>query len=87
MHIVPALGKIPLAKLSPQRVQIFLNELLASGLSGRSVQHIRTVLRTALNQALKWNIIVRNAAALTEPPRAGNYQVRLINREEARIAF
>jgi integrase len=83
-HITPTLGRISLAKLTPQQVQTFLNERLSSGLSGRTVQHIRTVLRTALNQAVRWGLIVRNAAALTEPPRIENYEIQPITPEEAR---
>jgi integrase len=80
----PITGRISLAKLTPQQVQTFLNERLSSGLSGRTVQHIRTVLRTALNQAVRWGLIVRNAAALTEPPRIENYEIQPITPEEAR---
>jgi integrase len=83
-HITPTLGRISLTKLTPQQVQTFLNERLSSGLSGRTVQHIRTVLRTALNQAVRWGIIVRNAAALSEPPRVENYEIQPITPEEAR---
>ena len=52
-HIKPRLGNIQLVKLTPQHVQALLNECLESGLSSRTVHHIRTVLRTALNRAVK----------------------------------
>jgi integrase len=83
-HISPALGHIPLVKLTPERVQRFLNERKASGLSGRSVQRIRAVLRIALNRAMKWGLIVRNAAALTESPRVEKHEVQPITPEQAR---
>lgn len=83
-HIKPSLGSMQLAKLTPQQVQRLLNELLASGLSGRTVQRIRAVLRIALNQAIKWGLIVRNAASLAEPPHVEKYEIQPITQPEAR---
>ena len=47
VHLDPSLGTIPLARLSPQRVQAFLNAKSASGLAPRTVGYIRAVLRRA----------------------------------------
>ena len=61
---MPHLGKYPLAKLTAEQVQGMLNSLLASDgadgapLSARTVQYARAVLRRALNQALKWGIVM-----------------------------
>ena len=41
----------------------------ANGASARTVRYARAVLRAALNQALRWELVSRNAAALTDPPR------------------
>ena len=40
-----------------------------SGLSSRSVHHLRAVVRNALNQAVRWDLIPRNPMVLTEPVR------------------
>jgi len=56
--ITPALGKVPLDKLTPQHVQKLLNDLLAGGgtggrrLSPRTVQYARATLRRALGLRL-----------------------------------
>jgi integrase len=68
-HIVPELGRVALTKLSAQQVQALLNRKLASGLSPRSVHHLRAVLRRALNQAMRWDLVPRNVATLVDPPR------------------
>jgi integrase len=47
-------------------VQAFLNARSAKGLSPRTVQYIRAILRRALGQPLKWGLVRRNAAALIE---------------------
>jgi integrase len=68
-HIVPTLGKVRVENLTPQQVQTLLRAKEHEGLSPRSVAYIRSVLRIALNRAIKWNVVARNAAALTDPPR------------------
>src|SRR5215469_3424911 len=62
-YLIPDLGRLPLPKLTPQHVRAMLNRRLAEGrLSPRSVAYIRVVLRAALNQARKWNLVARNVA-------------------------
>ena len=40
-----------------------LNAKAAAGMKPRGVHHLRAVLRTALNQALRWGDVPRNVAA------------------------
>ena len=54
------------------------------GLSPKTVRHIRGVLGTALGRAMKWNIVARNAAALTDAPRAVPVNIRAFDSDEAR---
>jgi len=68
-HVIPSLGKIELTKLSPQHLQDFFSDRLEKGLSARTVQYIRAVLRRALNQALQWGLVARNVATLVTGPR------------------
>lgn len=84
LHLVPGLGKIPLARLSPQHVQTLLNQKRDKGLSPRRVQYLRAVLRNALNQALRWGLVGRNAAALANPPKMERYQIQPWTPEQAR---
>ena len=84
LHIKPELGHIQLTKLSPQHVQGLLKDRLKAGLSARTVQYIRTVLRVALGQALKWNLVARNVAALVDSPRVEKFELQPINQEEAK---
>lgn len=52
-HLLPALGRLPLARLSPLDVQRFLAEKRESGLSPATVRFLHAVLRRALGQAEK----------------------------------
>ncbi len=83
-YIVPALGKLTLTKLGPQHVQTLMNEQLSSGLSPRSVQLMRAVLRRALGQALKWGLVARNVATLVESPRVERPEVQFMLPDDAR---
>jgi len=83
MHFVPALGNVTLTKLTPQRLQSFLNEKLNSGLSPRTVHHLRAILRAALVDAVKWGLVARNVADLVDPPRVPHEEVRALAPAEA----
>jgi len=49
MHIIPDLGRVALAKLSPQALEAFFNQKVAGGMAPRTVQHLRAIIRAALN--------------------------------------
>lgn len=83
LHIMPALGTIALAKLTPQRLQSFFNERLSSGLAPQTVHHLRAILRAALGDAAKWGLVVRNAADLVDPPRVPHQEIRPLAPTEA----
>ena len=84
LHLAPGLGRLQLATLSPDDVQAFLNEKHAAGLSPRTVQYLRAVLRQALNRALRWGLVARNAAALADAPRVARTELAPFDPEEAR---
>jgi len=84
LHVIPVLGHVLLEKLAPADVQRLLNRKFAEGLSPKTVRHIRGVLSTALGRAVKWNLVARNAAALTDAPRAAPVNIRAFDSDEAR---
>ena len=83
LHIKPAIGRHELSKLAPQHVQRLLNDTLAAGLSPRTVQYIRAILRSALGQAFMWQLVSRNVTALTEPPRSVHHEMRVLSPSQA----
>ena len=84
VHLIPELGHIPLAQLSPQQVQAMLNGKVRSGLAPRSVHHLRAVLRAALNHAMRWGLVQRNVGTLVDLPRVPRYEVQVMTPEQAR---
>ncbi|MGH2407135.1 MAG: tyrosine-type recombinase/integrase [Candidatus Limnocylindrales bacterium] len=84
LHLIPGLGRIPLARLSPADVQGLLNAKLASGLSPRRVQYLHAVLRRALVIAERWGLVSRNVAKLVDPPRVPRHEIAPLTPEQAR---
>ncbi|MGC8635248.1 MAG: tyrosine-type recombinase/integrase [Candidatus Limnocylindrales bacterium] len=68
-HLVPALGRTPLAKLTPADVERMTTAIIASGRSPRTAVLARVILRRALGDALRDGMVARNVAALARPPR------------------
>jgi integrase len=72
-NIVPFLGNVMLTKLRPIQISGAYAEAVNNGrrkgkggLSPRTVHHMHRVLRQALAQAVKWNMLVRNPCDLLE---------------------
>jgi integrase len=84
VHLVPAIGRIALGRLTPADVQAYLNTKARTGLSARSVSYHRAVLRSALNRAVRWGLVGRNAAALADPPQIRRPEVQPLTLEQAR---
>lgn len=68
LHIIPELGHIPLNKVSPFDVQHFYDDRAAAGLSASRIRQIHTVLHQALDQAVRWQLVLRNACDGTIVP-------------------
>lgn len=68
LHLAPAIGRLPLAKLSPSDVERVTAGLIASGRSPRTAQIARSTLRRALADAVRDGLVHRNVAALARPP-------------------
>jgi integrase len=84
-YVMPRVGMVPLAKLAPSHVQSMLKALEKEGLSPRTRQYARAVLRRALGHAERWDLVRRNAAALTDSPKgAGTKLDDALTADEAR---
>ncbi len=81
-HINPELGRVPVAKLTPDQVQRLANRK-EKELSARSAQYINAVLRAALNHALRTGIVGRNVATLIEAPKVRRKEVAALTPAEA----
>lgn len=92
-RIAPALGGIELARLTPLHIEEALKTwrtgTRADGkkgtLSDRSVSLAFVVLKMALNQAVRWNLIPRNAALSVTPPRVASRESAYVSAEDVAL--
>ncbi len=82
-HILPALGDVQLQKLTPQQVQAFYAKELKGGLSPASVRNIHQILRKALDNAVRWNLVPRNVCDVVSPPGIVKHEIQLLTKEQA----
>ncbi len=88
LHIAPDLGEVLLRELSAPQVRAWLNrKLITPGhrgrvLSARSVAYLHAVLRSALADAVRDDLIARNVCLLVSPPRPGRSSASTLTPED-----
>jgi integrase len=85
-HLIPALGLIPLARLSPVHIQRHYTNALASGrldgkggLSAQTVRHHDRVLHVALDRARQLRLIASNPVEDAKPPKVERTEMVTLN--------
>jgi integrase len=75
-NLAPLLGSVVLTKLRPAAISAAYSKALtegrrdgSGGLSPQTVTHMHRVLKQALGQAVKWELLNRNPADAVDPPR------------------
>jgi len=68
-HLLPALGPIPLQKLTAAQVQQFYADKLSSGSGIRTVVFCHQRLHQALDMALRLDLVARNVCDAVTPPK------------------
>ncbi len=88
LHIAPDLGLLRLRELSAPQVRAWLNEKQTRTghrgrvLSSRSVAYAHAVLRAALADAVRDDLIHRNVCLLVTPPRSGRPSASTLSPED-----
>lgn len=81
------LGRLPLDKITPLRVQQVYNEMTERGLSPLTVRKLHTVLHQALKQAVRWRMLGANPAGdIDLPARRTKKVIRALAQDQA-LAF
>ena len=88
-NIAPLLGAVVLAKLKPEQIAEAYSKALATGrrrgnggLAPRTVRQMHAILKSALSQAVKWEILLRNPAAAVRGPKVGRASMQTYNLEQ-----
>jgi integrase len=85
LHVLPTLGSVTLARLSPQQVQALYTAKLNEGLAPATVARVHAVLRRAFGEAARIGIVQRNVVALVRPPRPVRKEMKVLTPEQAHI--
>lgn len=88
-YVPPSLAAKRLEKLAPTDVQRWVNDLAAGNITGqplsaRTVRYAHSVLRAALNRAMKIGRISRNVATLVDLPRQARKELTVLSLEDAK---
>ena len=86
-HLLPALGDIPLALLSPVQLQTYLSIKLGEGLSPNTVLKHYNLLHTALGQAVKLDLLSKDPSREVTPPRLYPTRYTCYTPQQLRILF
>jgi integrase len=75
LHVTPIIGSIPLTKLRPLHIQRTYARMIEQGLSAMTALHCHRVLKGALAQAVRVQLLARNPADGVDPPRPDRYEI------------
>jgi integrase len=81
------LGEIKLEALRPAHIVQWHADLSATGLSRRSVQQAHVVLHTALEHAVRLDLIGRNPLDAVHPPQPERKEMQTLSLEQALTLF
>jgi integrase len=91
-NIVPLLGSTALAKLQPVMISQAYAKALKDGrrngnggLSPKTVLYMHRILRQALAQAVKWELLGRNPADAVQPPKTERRQMAALDADGVAI--
>ena len=85
LHVIPVLGSIKLKDLRTDQIQALINAETEQGTSPRMVRYIHSVLRRALNIAMKWGLISRNPAPSVTLPKLKRKEMKTLTDSQVRV--
>lgn len=92
-HILPALGATRLADLTARTVEAWVSDMLAGrgpeghGVGARTAAYARTVLRIALQDAVRLGLLRDNPVDRTRPPKQAPRKVEAFTPQQAMVLF
>lgn len=87
LHLVPALGAVPLNALTPIHIQSYFSSLLTKGLSPSTVRKHDVLLRTTLKRATALHILSENPMSGVFSPQAREPRYTCYSPQQLRILF
>jgi len=85
--LAPAFGKIRLDALKRDHVSRWINEQVAKGRASKTIKHRHSLLSSALTQAVRDELLVRNVAQGVTIPRDDHVREEMVTLTTAELAF
>ncbi|MBZ5664208.1 MAG: site-specific integrase [Acidobacteriia bacterium] len=83
-YIRPPIGAKIMAALSPLEIQAAYQNMIDKGLSSRTVNYAHAVLRSAMRQAIRWQLLFNDPTQGVQLPRQQCKEMRVLTTEQAR---
>ena len=84
IHLQPALGRTPLAKLRSTHVAGLYATLTDNGVSAATQKHAGITLSSALNDAVKMGLLPSNPARAVKKPKVQRHEIHPLDGEQTR---
>jgi integrase len=83
VHAIPAIGKLPLEKVTPQHVQRLYADVSAKGAKPGTIVQVHAVLHKAFKQAVLWNLASRNPVEAVTRPKQRHEEMNVLTPDQA----
>jgi integrase len=83
-HLRPILGERVLAGLRPPDLQTMYLQMTERGLSARTVRYAHVVVKSAMQQAVRWRLLLENSADGLKVPQQQRNEMRALTVDQAR---
>lgn len=83
-YIRPTMGEKILTTVSPLDIQGVYQQIIERGFSARSIRYTHAVVRSALRQAVRWQLLLNDPTEGVQLPRQPRREMRVLTTEQAR---
>jgi integrase len=83
-YVRPALGERVLAALRPLDLQAIYQQMTERGLSARTIRYAHVLTKSAMQQAVRWRLLLENPADGLKVPQQVRNEMRSLTIEQAR---
>lgn len=83
-YVRPILGDRVLAGMSPLDLQTMYQQMTERGLSARTVRYAHVVVKSAMQQAVRWRLLLENPADGLRVPQQPRNEMRALSVDQAR---
>ena len=81
-HILPVLGKVKLKDLRPAVIDSFYQNRIKAGVGVRTIRYCHAVLHSALEKAVRLELLTKNPVKGATPPRKNEAEIIILDEDQ-----